>query len=543
MMAFGAKIKLSVNTSGASAFRSEIQKYVNTATASNPIKLKNFSVSITKDQQKKIVRDIQAYLSSDNALTLKIGKIDATGAISKLRQQLQTMLSGLSITGLKEFLGETDIDKITKDIEEAKEAATQWAAQMRVINDISKRLGTTYQSALSGNRMIGDTTQIAEITAAYTAWQTKVEALRNTEIALSAEELQSLQQEGIELQQKITLLQEAQVAAEQAADAESRAAAQEEAAAKKELLLAQQQVSLKSQVQRYILSNSKAYKSYGTELDSIMHLLQSEAKLTDEELKQIRMRFNEIQTSARAAGKTGTTFFDTLKKGWEKFGGWSLVTRSMMAAWRVVTKMISAVKELDAAMTELKKVTDLSERSYQSFLKTAQSMSQAVGATLADTVNATADFARLGYSLSDSTALAEAALVYKNVGDGIEDIGTASESLISTIKAFEQFGESASNAMSIVDRFNEVGNNFAISSEGIGEALQRSASALASAGNTLNESIALITGMNAVVQDPDSVGKMYAQQYSNVLQEDSYIGQNPEMDKTKERLCSICPQS
>lgn len=506
MMAFGAKIKLSVNTSGASAFRSEIQKYVNTATASNPIKLKNFSVSITKDQQKKIVRDIQAYLSSDNALTLKIGKIDATGAISKLRQQLQTMLSGLSITGLKEFLGETDIDKITKDIEEAKESATQWAAQMRVINDISKRLGTTYQSALSGNRMIGDTTQIAEITAAYTAWQTKVEALRSTEIALSAEELQSLQQEGIELQQKIALIQEAQVATEQAADAEARAAAQREADAKKELLLAQQQVSLKSQVQRYILSNSKAYKSYGTELDSIMHLLQSESKLTDEELKQIRMRFNEIQTSARAAGKTGSTFFGTLKKGWEKFGGWSLVTKSMMSAWRVVTKMISAVKELDAAMTELKKVTDLSEKSYQSFLKTAQSMSQAVGATLADTVNATADFARLGYSLSDSTALAEAALVYKNVGDGIEDIGTASESLISTIKAFEQFGESASNAMSIVDRFNEVGNNFAISSEGIGEALQRSASALASAGNTLNESIALITGMNAVVQDPDSVG-------------------------------------
>lgn len=506
MMAFGAKIKLSVNTSGASAFRSEIQKYVNTATASNPIKLKNFSVSMTKEQQKKIVRDIQTYLSGDTTLTLKIGKIDATGAVNKLRQQLQTMLSGLSITGLKEFLGETNIDKITQDIDKAKQSASQWAAQMRVIDDIQKRLGSTYRSALSGSQMVGDATQVQQITAAYTAWQVKVEELRNTKVALSAEELQALQQEGIMLQQKITLIQEEQAAMASAATEKERAAAQEEIAARKQLALAQQQVSLKSQVQRYIMSNSRAYKAYGAELDGVMHQLTTESSLTDAQLKQIRMRFYEIQSSAKAAGMSGNTFFDTMKKGFAKFGGWSLITRTLMAVYRIFTNMITAVKELDAAMTELRKVTDLSERSYREYLNTAKQLSQQIGATLADTVNATADFARLGYSISESTALAEAALVYKNVGDGIDDISTASESLISTIKAFEQFGESANNAMTIIDRFNEVGNNFAISSEGIGSALQRSAASLAAAGNTLNESIALVTGMNAVVQDPEKVG-------------------------------------
>lgn len=61
------------------------------------------------------------------------------------------------------------------------------------------------------------------------------------------------------------------------------------------------------------------------------------------------------------------------------------------------------------------------------------------------------------------------------------------------------FGIEAENAMGIVDRFNEVGNNFAISSTGIGEALQRSASALYEAGNTIDESVALITAANSVV--------------------------------------------
>lgn len=49
-------------------------------------------------------------------------------------------------------------------------------------------------------------------------------------------------------------------------------------------------------------------------------------------------------------------------------------------------------------------------------------------------------------------------------------------------------------------------NNFAISSTGIGEALQRSASALAAAGNSLDESISLVTAANSVVQNPESVG-------------------------------------
>ena len=49
-------------------------------------------------------------------------------------------------------------------------------------------------------------------------------------------------------------------------------------------------------------------------------------------------------------------------------------------------------------------------------------------------------------------------------------------------------------------------NNYSIATDGIAEALQRSASSLTTAGNTLDEAIALVTAGNAVVQDPESVG-------------------------------------
>lgn len=50
-------------------------------------------------------------------------------------------------------------------------------------------------------------------------------------------------------------------------------------------------------------------------------------------------------------------------------------------------------------------------------------------------------------------------------------------------------------------------NNFAISTAGLAEALQDSASALAVAGNDIDKSIALLTSANRVVQSPAEVGK------------------------------------
>lgn len=205
-----------------------------------------------------------------------------------------------------------------------------------------------------------------------------------------------------------------------------------------------------------------------------------------------------------AAGKTGNSLGSTFASALGKFGTWALVTNVLMTGSRAMRELVTNVRDLDAAMTELRKVTDETESTYTTFFDTAADRARDVGATMTDTIQATADFARLGYNVDDASKLADAALVYKNVGDEIADISTASQSITSTMQAF---GVEADDVMSIVDKFNEVGNNFAISSDGIGEALKRSAAALAEGGNTLDESIALITATNEVVQNPEHVGR------------------------------------
>lgn len=217
---------------------------------------------------------------------------------------------------------------------------------------------------------------------------------------------------------------------------------------------------------------------------------------------QIRTYIRNTNMAVPETGKLNSLFGKLgakLKQYSMYFGASTIVFRLISA----VRNGITAVKDLDKAMVELKKVTDETEGTYKRFLNTAAETSARIGTTVTDLVNSTADFARLGYSMQEAAKLAEVAGIYMNVADGLDSIDTASEDIISTMKAF---GIEASNAMEIVDKFNSTGNNFAISSAGVGEAMKRSAAALAAAGNDINETIGLITAANTVVQDPDVVG-------------------------------------
>lgn len=173
--------------------------------------------------------------------------------------------------------------------------------------------------------------------------------------------------------------------------------------------------------------------------------------------------------------------------------------------WQAFKQGIEITKEFDTAVTELYKVANEGKDVLDRFAQSAFDVAEVVGSTGTEIINAAADWERLGYSIDKASKLAEAAAIYTNVGDGI-DIDAANTSLVSTIQGFQLQAE---EAMSVVDRFNEVANNFPIDSAGIGEALQRSAASFNAANTDLSESIALITATNAVVQDPDKVGNMW----------------------------------
>lgn len=222
-----------------------------------------------------------------------------------------------------------------------------------------------------------------------------------------------------------------------------------------------------------------------------------------QQVDKLGQKMAELKKHAKELGLETENLIDKF----ERLFGQHLSTMIVMAALHkmqdAARQVYQNVVDIDTAMTELRKVTNETNATYVKFMEDAADRAQRVGATISDTITATADFARLGYNLEDASSISDAALIYKNVGDGISDINTASESLISTMQAFNI---QAKDSMKIVDEFNEAGNNFAISSAGVGEALQRSGAALAAANNTMEQSIALATTMNRIIQNPETVG-------------------------------------
>lgn len=260
--------------------------------------------------------------------------------------------------------------------------------------------------------------------------------------------------------------------------------------------------------------NGKSSSSYSQikanipELKKIIALYDSGAMSSDQfkaGVANLGASFKKASGEIKNAGENTKTFFERIGGLAEKFGIWFGITRIISEGTRAIKGMISRVIELDTAMVELRKVTDETEATYDRFLTNASERAKSVGASLTDVVSATADFARLGYNIEEAEKLADAALVYKNVGDGIQDITESSERIISTMQAFKD-EVSPEDVMEIVDKFNAVGNNYAISSKGVGDALLRSAAAMQAANNTLDETIALATAANTITQDPEKVG-------------------------------------
>ena len=165
----------------------------------------------------------------------------------------------------------------------------------------------------------------------------------------------------------------------------------------------------------------------------------------------------------------------------------------------------STVTDINTQITELAKVSEQSSKQIYADFDSYADIAKEVRGTISDTIAATADWSKNGYSIPDVKQLAEISQLYKNVGDGI-DIDTANESLISTLKGFQLEADQAEH---IVDVFNEVSNNESISSGGIGEALQRSAASFNAASTSLEKSVSLVTATNSVLQDPEKVGNMW----------------------------------
>lgn len=255
------------------------------------------------------------------------------------------------------------------------------------------------------------------------------------------------------------------------------------------------------QASETLKNNPKAAGSYlQGELRNIMSRARNPGE--GDSVEGLQRDLAAVRSSMEELGFTSETVGQKLTRLFKDHFNTAIAMAGLHLLQNGLQQTLQNVIDVDTAMTDLKKVSEGSSQDYANYLDSAGERAKSLGASITDVIGATSEFSRLGFNLEDASNLGDWATKYMNVSEytNIED---AAQSLVSTLQGFHL---AADDVGSVVDRFNEVGNNYAVSSQGLGEALQRSAAALYAGGNSLDESLGLVTAANEVVQDPDTVG-------------------------------------
>lgn len=218
-------------------------------------------------------------------------------------------------------------------------------------------------------------------------------------------------------------------------------------------------------------------------------------------IDEILVKVNQLVQKERELGRVGKSFGEIFKE--KVIYGGAAQLAGMVGFYDVINvgrEGFQTIRELDTALTEMKKVSDETTQSLKNYQATTFDVGDTVGATAKTIQDSTADWMRLGESINEAAESAKASNILLNVSE-FESIDEATESLVAMSQAYSELGK-----MDIIDVLNNIGNNYSIATDGLATALQKSASALKTANNDLNSAVALATAGNAVVQDPDSVG-------------------------------------
>lgn len=248
------------------------------------------------------------------------------------------------------------------------------------------------------------------------------------------------------------------------------------------------------------------YNEYSRIIDDLRTYTGPKNDRSAGELQATMSRLNVLNARLEESGRKTDGVLGTVSNRLSDMNAKFIAQYFSIQSWiRYMRQVVQTVIQLDTALTELRKVSNAADARLNESMRNSAQTARTLGSTITEVVNATADWARLGYGVDQAEELARVSILYKNVGDNI-DIDKASSSLISTLKGY-QLG--VDQAELIVDKFNEIGNSFAINSAEIGEALKRSAASFNASGTSLDKSIALVTAANTVAQNPESVGTTF----------------------------------
>ena len=251
---------------------------------------------------------------------------------------------------------------------------------------------------------------------------------------------------------------------------------------------------------KWMDQNKMAAKAFKEELKELAAAIDDVGSKGEAQAWSARFQgMQEKSADQRLLGKSlGDRFKDQFKNTMTSLATYYLSFQDFIRYGR---EAIQIITELDTQLTEMRKVSNESLQTLQQYQLETFDIADRVGTTAAQIQASTADWLRLGEDLQNAKKSAEYSTLLLNVSE-FTDISAATDSLVAMSQAYQDMDK-----LDIIDKLNNIGNNFSISTSQLAESLQRSAGTLKVAGNSLDEAIALTVAGNQVLQNPLMVGQ------------------------------------
>lgn len=256
----------------------------------------------------------------------------------------------------------------------------------------------------------------------------------------------------------------------------------------------------------WLKNNSAAVKDYGDALEDLA-LKQRNATSSDE-LKGYTKQANALKTEAASLGKTGSSLFSDLSRGFKQIGQFALTYGVLQQIPQVFTEMANTTVKVDDAMTQLQMATGVSDSQAKELMNTYSQMGKTLKATATDVAASSTEWLKQGKSIAESQKLAEDSIILSKIGD------LSSEDATKTITAaMKSYNLDESEVINFIDQISaidmasatDVGglatafNEVAANAKQAGVSTQELLSYAAAIGETTQEGMASVgTSLNAI---------------------------------------------
>ena len=233
----------------------------------------------------------------------------------------------------------------------------------------------------------------------------------------------------------------------------------------------------------------------------------------------------KVKSYSTALGKAskqnkafGSTTLDVTKKV-VQFGAVTAVIRGVTSG---MGDMVRQTFELDSALTEFKKVSDLSGKGLEKYTEQAYKAGRETAKTGVEMIDAATQFQKMGYGEQTSMQLAKYATMFQNIADAEISAGDSAKFINSQMKAFSKefsiYSTEGEKAAKVIDTVNEVANKNAVGTNDLQLALTKTSASMQGYGNSFNEVVGIMTaGTEIMVGQPSQVARGWRTIAANVL--------------------------